>query len=131
MMEAARVAGLAFTRAYVGNVHAIAHALGAFYDVPHGLANAVIMPYVLDFYGEKIQKKLVALANAAEIAGDFVAEIRAMNERMGIPTKFDCIKVQDVPALAAHALREANPLYPVPVIMDKEDCVALIEQVMG
>ena len=130
MMMAARAAGTAFTRAYVGNVHAIAHALGAFYNVPHGFANAVIMPYVLDFYGEKTSDKLAELSSAAGISGDFVAAIRAMNERMGIPATFGCIKEEDIPALVAHALKEANPLYPVPVIMNKTQCAALIKQMM-
>ena len=131
MMLASYSAGIAFTRAYVGNVHAIAHALGAFYNVPHGFANAIIMPYVLDFYGETIKDKLADLAQAAGISGNFVAAIRGMNERMGIPAAFDCIKEEDIPALVAHALKEANPLYPVPVIMKKEDCAALIRQVMA
>jgi len=129
MLRASCAAGIAFTRAYVGNVHAIAHALGAFYNVPHGLANAVIMPYVLDFYGEKARARLNDLAKAAGLntAEEFIAEMRAMNARMGLPETFDSIKEEDLPALAAHATKEANPLYPVPVIMTKEDVIALIK----
>jgi len=63
MQKAAYLAGAAFTRAYVGYVHAIAHTLGGFYNVPHGLANAVILPYVLEYYGESIHKSLSELAD--------------------------------------------------------------------
>jgi alcohol dehydrogenase class IV len=123
----------------VGNVHAIAHSLGALYNVPHGLANAIIMPWVLDFYGPAGYEKLADLADAAGIAGEgneakakaFIAEIRAMNERMGIPKTFDCIKEEDLPGIAKHVLHEANPLYPVPVIMKKDDVLAIVRQVMA
>jgi len=139
MLAASMAAGIAFTRAYVGNVHAIAHALGALYNVPHGFANAVIMPYVLDFYGEAIHARLADMADAAEIPGAtqaekakaFIAAIRGMNERMGIPAKFDCIIESDLPYIAKHALREANPLYPVPVIMTKDDVMKIVKGLMA
>lgn len=63
MQEAAYLAGMAFTRAYVGYVHAIAHTLGGFYSVPHGLANAIILPYVLEYYGDSVHKPLAELAD--------------------------------------------------------------------
>ena len=136
MLYASCCAGIAFTRAYVGNVHAIAHALGAFYNVPHGFANAIIMPYVLEFYGARAHARLADLADAAGIPGEtqaekaagFIAEIRAKNRRMGLPEKFDCIKEADLPAIAAHAVKEANPLYPVPVIMRREDVMTLVRE---
>ncbi len=53
MQRASYLAGLAFTRAYVGNVHAIAHTLGGMYGTPHGFANAVILPQMLRKYGKK------------------------------------------------------------------------------
>ena len=58
MQHASFYAGVAFTVSYVGYVHAIAHTLGGFYHVPHGLANSIILPYVLDYYGESAYKKL-------------------------------------------------------------------------
>jgi len=136
MLYASCCAGIAFTRAYVGNVHAIAHALGAFYNVPHGFANAIIMPYVLDFYGARAHARLADLADAAGIPGDtqaekaqaFIAAIREKNARMGLPKKFDCIREIDLPAIAAHAFKEANPLYPVPVIMRKQDIITLVRE---
>ena len=140
MLLASFYAGAAFTRAYVGYVHAIAHNLGGMYNTPHGLANAVILPWVLDWYGEAAHVRLARLAEAAGIAIEgqsdaekaeaFIAEIRAMNVRMGIPEKFDFIKEEDIPTIAKRALKEANPLYPVPKIMGMEDCVGVIRELM-
>ena len=141
MLEASYLAGVAFTRAYVGYVHAIAHNLGGTYGTPHGLANAVILPYVLDFYGAKAYKRLARLADVAGLdtyglstqqkAELFIAKIREYNERMEIPSKFDFIKEEDIPTIAERALKEGNPLYPVPRIMNKEECMRLIRQLMA
>ena len=138
MMLAAFKAGFAFTRSSVGNVHAIAHTLGGFYNTPHGLANAVILPIVLEDYGEAAYPKLARLAELAKVktcgtteekAKAFIAEIRAMNRRMGIPTGFDFIKDEDIPTMVKYALAEANPVYPVPVVYDKERCAAVIRRI--
>lgn len=138
MMLAAFKAGFAFTRSSVGNVHAIAHTLGGFYNTPHGLANAVILPIVLEDYGEAVYPKLARLAELAKVktcgtteekAKAFIAEIRAMNRRMGIPTGFDFIKDEDIPTMVKYALAEANPVYPVPVVYNKERCAAVIRRI--
>ena len=141
MLLASYYAGVAFTRAYVGYVHAIAHNLGGMYGIPHGLANAVILPYVLDYFGESAYKRLAELAEVAgldcagksdeEKAKMFIAEIRRMNKAMNIPEKFEQIKEADISLIADRALKEGNPLYPVPKIMDKAECVALIRQLMA
>lgn len=138
MMQAAYLAGLAFTRSYVGNIHAIAHTLGGFYGVPHGLANSVIMPYVLKFYGSTVYKSLAELADAAGIANTedniqvkaekFIAAIEQMNARMNIPTKICEIQEKDIPTMVKRALSEANPLYPVPKIMNAEDMTSIYKQ---
>lgn len=138
MLVASYHAGLAFTRAYVGYVHAIAHNLGGMYNIPHGLANAVILPYVLDYFGESAYKRLAELADLTGISGPaqsdrekakrFIAAIRELNEKMGIPDKFEQIKDEDIPLIAERALKEGNPLYPVPKIMDLEDCKAIIKK---
>ena len=124
MLRASYKAGFAFTRAGVGNIHAVAHTLGGLYNTPHGLANAVILPVVLTDYGKAAHKKLARLADAVGIGGATIAEkaqafidaIFALNARMGIPAGFDCIKDRDIPQMIAWAKKEANPLYPVPVI---------------
>ena len=138
MLLASFYAGMAFTRAYVGYVHAIAHNLGGMYGVPHGLANAIILPVVLEAYGEAIYDKLAALADIVGITGEtnadkakaFIAEIYAMNERMNIPTGFTQIKEEDIPTIVERALKEGNPLYPVPVIFGKEEITAIVKSLM-
>ncbi len=140
MLKASYYAGMAFTRAYVGYVHAIGHNLGGYYHVPHGLAMATILPHVLDYYGETAYTRLAKLAVISGVKTDgtdeekakaFIAEIRAMNERMGIGTGFDCIKDEDIDIIAERALKEGNPLYPVPKLMDKAQCVALIKELQN
>ena len=135
MLIASYKAGVAFTKSYVGYVHAIAHTLGGKYDVPHGLANAVILPYVLKFYGKKIYKKLYQLGLYAglfsketskeEGAKIFIEKIEELNSKMSIPTKIESLKKEDIKELSKTAEKEGNPLYPVPVLMD-EKCLAKI-----
>lgn len=138
MLLASFYAGMAFTRAYVGYVHAIAHNLGGHYGIPHGLANAVILPVVLEAYGEAVYPRLAKLADIIGITGSsdaekakkFIAEIYAMNDRMNIPKGFTQIQEKDIPTITARALKEANPLYPVPVIFGKEEITAIIKSLM-
>lgn len=140
MQKAAFYAGVAFTRAYVGNVHAIAHTLGGFYGVPHGLANAIILPIMLDVYGETAHKKLAELADVvgiegkddAEKATKFIQAIKDMNEYMAIPKYVEnTIKDEDIPLLAKRAEAEANPLYPCPKLFDVEEFKQLYLTIQG
>ena len=140
MLKASFYAGSAFTRAFVGYVHAIAHNLGGLYNTPHGLANAVILPYVLDWYGASAYKKLAKLADLIGITKEemsieekakaFIAEVRRMNQAMNIPDKFDFIKEEDMNTLVKRALKEGNPGYPVPKIMTEQDCEKVIRSFM-
>lgn len=138
MMIASFKAGFAFTRAGVGNVHAIAHTLGGLYNTAHGQANAVILPIVLEEYGEAAYPKLARLAeitgvktegSAEDKAKAFIAEIYAMNERMGIPRNFDCVKDEDIPQMTKWAYKEANPIYPVPVLFDEKKFAEVIQKI--
>ena len=138
MMIASFKAGFAFTRAGVGNVHAIAHTLGGLYNSAHGLANAVILPIVLEEYGSAVYEKLARLAEITGVktegsqedkAKAFIAEIYAMNRRMGIPEKFDFIKDEDIPQMTKWAYKEANPIYPVPVLFDEEKYASVIGKI--
>lgn len=139
MLKGSYWAGCAFTRAYVGYVHSIAHNLGGLYGTPHGLANAVILPYVLDWYGDSIYTQLAKLADIVGIAGSneedkakkFIAEIRRLNADMNIPDKFDMIKEEDLPVLIERALKEGNPVYPVPKIMNAKDMEGVIRTFMA
>lgn len=140
MQKASYLAGLAFTRAYVGNVHAIAHTLGGFYNVPHGLANAVLLPKILRFYGSAAAPRLAELAEVAglpvggkttaEKANAFIEAIENMNEAMQIPSHIEGINEKDIKEMAKKAYKEANPLYPVPVIMSKKQFEQIYHKVM-
>ncbi|MBR4611349.1 MAG: iron-containing alcohol dehydrogenase [Kiritimatiellae bacterium] len=138
MLDAAHKAGFAFTRAGVGYVHAIAHALGGLYSTPHGLANAVILPIVLEDYGKAVEKKLARLAcltglgneeTDAEKSRAFISEIRAKRRRMELPAGFDFIREKDIPQIVRRTLAEANPLYPVPVVYGKTRCERVIRRI--
>lgn len=141
MLTAAYRAGIAFSRSYVGYVHAVAHSLGGQYNIPHGLANAVLLPYVLESYGSCIHRKLHDLAVAAGVAdaqesdagaaAKFIRAIRQLNARMGIPETLEGIRPEDIPVMAAHAEKEANPLYPVPRLMTRDELTFFYEQVAG
>lgn len=138
MQIASYKAGVAFTRAYVGTVHALAHALGGKYNVPHGLANAIILPKVLKAFGKKAVKKLAILADAVGIgegntptikASLFIEEIEKMNERMGITNSFgNLIQDEDLDFLVNHAYKEGVPLYPTPRILSKAELRAIYKE---
>lgn len=140
MLKAAYYAGCAFTKSYVGYVHAVAHSLGGQYNVPHGLANAILLPFVLESYGSKINKKLYKLAVAAgiatketphdEAAAAFIQAIKDMKKRFNISDTIPEIKEEDIPHMAKYADKEGNPLYPVPVLMNAKELEQFYYKVM-
>lgn len=137
MQRGAFYAGRAFTRGCVGYVHAIGHTLGGLYGVAHGLAMAVLLPYVMKAFGASAHKRLAELAdvcgiegaNEAQKANNFIAWIEQTNKQMGLPDGFDMIKDEDIPQMIAWARKEANPLYPVPVVWGEKDFRALIQAI--
>jgi alcohol dehydrogenase class IV len=140
MALASTYAGLAFTRANVGYVHAIAHQFGGKYHTPHGLANAIMLPHVLRYSSSAITKQLAQLAVRAklgkeserddQLAEKFLDAVEQLNRDLGIPTHLDKLKESDIPALAAAACHEAHTGYPVPKYMTQKQCEALIRQVL-
>ncbi len=139
MLHAAYKAGIAFSMSYVGYIHAIAHSLGGQYGVPHGLANAVTMPYVLEAYGDAAHRKLHELGVAAGVcstdetdaegAYKFIEAIKELNAKMSIPTKISGIKRDDIEHLSRTAEKEANPLYPVPKLMTAQELANLYVEI--
>lgn len=130
MLLASYHAGYAFTRAYVGNIHAIAHTFGGFYNIPHGYANAIIMPHVLHYYGEKIYKKCATIydvlypdhaGNIQEKALKVIDWIEGLNHYFNIPKTINLNDLDHIDNMIERAYKEANPLYPVPVIFKKKD----------
>ena len=140
MALASTYAGLALTRANVGNVHAIAHQLGGRYHTPHGLANAIVLPVVLRFSSRGITGKLATLAERAGVAEPgrpeieharaFLDSIEAMNRSLGIPRHLDTLREEDIPALAKAACWEADTNYPVPRRMSQADCEGLLREIL-
>lgn len=140
MQKAAFAAGQAFNRGSVGYVHSFAHAIGALYDLPHGYLCAIILPYILEFSKPEATEKLAELAYNAELGGadltdDELAEalimkIRAMNAAMGIPEHIAELQLEDISLLTERILAEANPFYPVPRIMDHDECVDLLGKLL-
>jgi alcohol dehydrogenase len=140
MSLAATYAGLAFTRANVGYVHAIAHQLGGRYHTPHGLANAIMLPHVLRFLSPAITKRLALLAVRAKVGNEterapvlarkFLESIEKLNRDLGIPLHLEALLEADIPALAEAACWEADTNYPVPKYMSQKTCEAIIRQVL-
>jgi len=137
MQRGAFYAGRAFTRGCVGYVHAIGHTLGGLYGVAHGLAMAVLLPHVMREFGASAHKRLAELAdvcgiggaNEAEKANAFIRWIEQTNAKMGLPDGFDMIKDEDIDQMITWAKKEANPLYPVPVVWARKDFRRLIASI--
>lgn len=137
MQRAAFYAGRAFTRGCVGYVHAVGHTLGGLYGTPHGLAMSVILPHVMRQFGSAAHAKLARLADICGIEGKddaakanaFIGWIEELKEKMEIPVGLDVIKPQDIPQIIEWAMKEANPLYPVPVVWSEKDFRRLIHTI--
>ncbi len=141
MLLASYQAGVAFTRAYVGNVHALAHQLGGMYNTPHGLANAVVLPKVLERYGKSITKKLAFLSDLLKLLSTsapnedkriaFIDWVKSLNTSMSIPNQLEYLYTnEEIQIMAKRAFKESNPLYPVPVIFNKNDFIELYHQIL-
>lgn len=140
MQLASYQAGVSFTRAYVGYVHALAHSLGGKYNTAHGYANAIILPVVLKEYGVKAYKKLAKIYDHCFInktlsnkdkAEFIINKIEQMNKNMNIVSDFkDVIKLEDIPNLVDHAYKEAHPLYPVIKFLDKNTLFNIYKKIM-
>jgi alcohol dehydrogenase len=138
MALASYYAGLAFTRTSVGYVHAIAHNLGAYYGTPHGLANALALPHVLDFSKPAADRQLAELndliggpaGSEADRAQAFIDAVRALAASIEIPVTLEDLQEDDIGALADLALAEAFTDYPVPRFMSKNDCEGVIAKLL-
>lgn len=136
MSLASYYAGVAFTRTSIGYVHAIAHQLGGFYHIPHGLANAVLLPHVLSFSCEKAYQQYAQIAyhlgiakqheNETEAAQLFIQAVKTLNNTLNIQKTFSELKKQDIPLLAKRAIKEAYCEYPVPKQMTTTECEQIL-----
>ena len=141
MAMASYYAGLAFTKASVGYVHAIAHNFGAYYSTPHGLANSIVLPHVLDYSKDEITERLAKLAEVSglkegresnkELADKFINRIREMLKSFDIPEQLGDLKTSDIPNIAKSALEEAHMNYPVPKYMNQKVCENLLSKMVA
>lgn len=139
MLIASHKAGRSFSKAYVGYVHALAHALGGKYNTAHGLANAVILPIVLREYGRSIYKKMKRIAiylgyatkstDAKEACNLIINKIEEYNRILNIPVHLQGIKDEDIKMMVDYAYHEANPLYPVPALWSKKKLAQMYKKI--
>ncbi len=138
MALASYYAGLAFTRTSVGYVHAIAHQLGAHYRTPHGLANATVLPHVLEFSMDSASSRMADMARMIGLEGTgevalaraFLDAVRELAARVGIPPTLAALQRHDIPEISRAALAEARMNYPVPRYMETADCEALVARLL-
>jgi alcohol dehydrogenase len=120
MTYAEYLAGIAFNNASLGYVHAMAHQLGGFYDLPHGVCNAILLPAVSDYNAKVVPQKFADIAkamgeditglSAADAAKKGIAAIRKLSADIGIPAGLKDLKgfdKKDLPTLTANALKDA------------------------
>ena len=135
------IAGMGFSNVGLGIVHSMAHQLGAVYDTPHGLANAILLPTVMEFNGEvcyeRFREILIGLGiNAKEFTKEeviktFVGKIRELSEKVGITqtVKDTGAKLEDLNMLAEKAMED--PCKPGnPREVSKEDFIELYKKAM-
>jgi alcohol dehydrogenase len=140
MALAAYEGGLSFAKVGLGYVHGIAHQLGGMYHIPHGLANAVTLPRVLEYSKETCVPELAELARVVgagepgqgdeALADAYIEAVRELNQRLDVPEHFEQIQPEDVPLIAERAIDEAFELYAVPKYMRQEDAEAVVRQLM-
>tara|TARA_R110000823_G_scaffold119998_17_gene244535 strand:- start:39116 stop:40315 length:1200 start_codon:yes stop_codon:yes gene_type:complete len=135
MAMGAYYAGLAINQVNVGNVHAIAHQLGGRYHIPHGLANALVLPHVLDFCREEAEQDLAELAllvgagsegeSPSALAHKFIQAVRNLRTQVGIPDHSDLLRREDFDSLADQALAEGFA-YPSPRLLERDSVISIL-----
>ena len=103
-------------------------------------ANAIVLPHILDFSRDAAAARLADLAlaigagtrseSAAVLAERFIAKVRELALRIGIPEKLDTLRAADVPLIARRALDEAQGFYPVPRFMNQSECEAVLRKLL-
>ncbi|NGN98819.1 iron-containing alcohol dehydrogenase [Grimontia sp. S25] len=141
MAMASYYAGLAFTKASLGYTHAIAHHLGAKYGTPHGAANALALPHVLEASVPSAKVRIANMAKMVDVgdeswddqtnASAFVNYVVSLQESMNMPRTLPEIQPEDITQIAKNAIREANWNYPVPHYLSLGECKQLIAKIKG
>ena len=131
-------AGLAINQVNVGNVHAIAHQLGGKYGIPHGLANALVLPHVLEFCHAEAEDRLAELAvlvglgkdgeDNGQLAHRFIQAVKDLRTEVGIPDHSDKLQHEDFEEISQLAIAEGDG-YPVPRLLDKTSVVSILGRI--
>lgn len=140
MVLASYYAGLSINIASVGNVHAIAHQFGALYGTPHGLANAIAMPPVLDRTVDHASASMAELADLLELSSSadsdrhkaklFIDAVRHFIQSLDIPEKLDSLKAEDIPSIASKAVKESLQ-YPTPVLFSNSEMESILNKMLS
>lgn len=122
MLNASMIAGMAFTNVSLGIVHSIAHTVGGLFHVPHGLADAIILPYIVEFNSADTRARELYESASADFGGDMCAAIRTLNNKLGIPLTLSEVihdtekynsKIAEMASMAlADGCTKTNPIIP-------------------
>lgn len=139
LLEASYYGGLAFSKAFIGYVHAFSHNIGGAFGVPHGLANAVLLPHVIEFSKPNCTNQLaelailVGLGNKNEhpdiLSTKFVKSLFELKEKLDIPEKLDAFKIKDIPMIRKAGFKECHGTYPVPRYLTAKQADALLSKI--
>ncbi len=139
LLTASFLGGMAFTQTYVGYVHAFAHTLGAMFGVPHGLANAILLPHVMEYYLPKCKNEFSYLAKVTgqfkenagidENAKIFIKSLFELNEKSGIPKRFENFPESSIDEVIKKAFKECHGIYPIPMYFTKATARNLLNKV--
>ncbi len=128
-------AGMAFTRTFVGYVHAFSHNIGGKYGVPHGLANAVILPHVMESFKAVCNKRFAYLYDFLELKGtgakadEFIKYLFELNAKLNIPDRIEKFSKDGVGSILEAGFAECHGTYPVPRYYTKDEAVTLLNKV--
>lgn len=127
-------AGIAFTKAYVGYVHAFSHAISAYYHLPHGYLNGIILPIILEEYGDCIDHHLEYLNTICAINStnpkEFINKLKELLVNLNQENNLCAIiKDEDIPNMIKHIKKEVYPLYPVPRYFSDEELLNIFNKI--
>lgn len=139
---AAHYGGIAFNKAGLGYVHAIAHQLGAYYRIPHGRANAIVLPYVLDINRHASKKRLAELAKKigmiedgqatgsdSDIANHLIIQVRDLITALNIDPTVQNMQSSDFDKIAKAAAKEVSDTYAVPTYLSSSEIKEILTKI--
>ncbi len=141
LLVASFYAGVAFSRTFIGYVHAFAHSIGGKFGIAHGLANAVILPYVMEYYKDTCEAKFAELHDMVGLesgsddrkskSDNFVQSLFDMNKSMDVPNRLEKFDKSSIEDIVTASFKEAHGTYPVPKYMTREQAKEILLKVCG